>query len=991
MRAHGPFLTGCVFAAWLTRLAAPCLAEPATTISLRLDIIWGQRSASVQPFFVSLSARELALADAKLTQGETGDVLQNGVARTSAGAGDIDGLSCVLQFEQKSIEPITNAHSIWKHLWKHGDAEATQRLQSDPAYRPDPRKLTVQLEETGTRGFSLTVDQLLKQKVFWLPEFDVFVSAGEPLVSFAAHLLALEPKRGQRVLDQVARDPEATYAQYTARWEDMGSPSYKNPQPVPPGHIVGLTWDSALYKFGVDRFAEVRNDYGELERFHLTFDFGDARHPLAKAWKGQRLTDGLPVITTTFEKDGVRCEVEQFAFPLDGPPAERRGDIKMVLLQKVRLTELAGTARTAAGGPRAVPAPSSLDGSSAKESSLLSPSSSPLRTGTVRGPVPVRVVHERDLPAEHSRVSAKTQPASMTLEDGGQRTLFVVEGAELAPQVSEVALSGSDIAQDKKARIRKNRIELAVALPANGSREFIVKLPLPALPPAENAKLLALDYAASRAATLKFWNDYLAKGALFHVPEDAVNTLFRANLWHALRLPRRHGGSGPEVKIDLPYSNFAYGQNGTPWPVNQSVYVDYMLYDLRGYHAISAEEHAAMYRNNQRTNGQVGGFANWGVYTPGMLYSVAQHYLLSGDRASLARLLPQTLRALDWCLGEMKQAGNENSPTPGLVLAPLNDLSHDARSWAFNQAYLVAGVDLLGRALAEMQHPRAAECREAAAAMRAAVGREFARASVRSPAVLLADGTWSPYVPCDAQASGRLFAAWYPTDVDTGPLHLARLKVLDPRGSLTTAMLHDHEDNLLIHQWGMINEPVYNQQATAYLLRDEPKPAIRAFYSMMACAFSHSVFEPVEHRWGWPQYFGPPSTDGAWFELYRHMLIHERDDDTLLLAQAAPRAWLENGKRIEVQRAPTYYGSLSFAVESRTRDGEITATIDVPQRKQPATLLVRFRHPQQQAMRSVTVNGQPWADFDDKQEWVRLPKPRPGRWAIAAKYDAPAR
>ena len=48
--------------------------------------------------------------------------------------------------------------------------------------------------------------------------------------------------------------------------------------------------------------------------------------------EGQRLTDGLPVIITTFEKDGVRCEVEQFAFPLDGPPTERRGDIKMVLL-----------------------------------------------------------------------------------------------------------------------------------------------------------------------------------------------------------------------------------------------------------------------------------------------------------------------------------------------------------------------------------------------------------------------------------------------------------------------------------------------------------------------------------------------------------------------------------------------------------------------------------------------------------------------------------
>ena len=76
----------------------------------------------------------------------------------------------------------------------------------------------------------------------------------------------------------------------------------------------------------------------------------------------------------------------------------------------------------------------------------------------------------------------------------------------------------------------------------------------------------------------------------------------------------------------------------------ESAHVDYMLYDFRGYHAISAEELAAQYRNNQEPNGHVGGFANWGVYTPGMLYSV-RHYLLSGDRESFEKLLPQTLRA----------------------------------------------------------------------------------------------------------------------------------------------------------------------------------------------------------------------------------------------------------------------------------------------------------------------------------------------------------
>jgi hypothetical protein len=178
----------------------------------------------------------------------------------------------------------------------------------------------------------------------------------------------------------------------------------------------------------------------------------------------------------------------------------------------------------------------------------------------------------------------------------------------------------------------------------------------------------------------------------------------------------------------------------------------------------------------------------------------------------------------------------------------------------------------------------------------------------------------------------------------------------------------------------MANEPVYNQHATVYLLRDEPKPVIRAFYSMMACAFSHSVLEPVEHRWGWGQYFGPPSTDGAWFELYRHMLIHERDDDTLLLLQATPRGWLEDGKRIHVERAPTYYGPLSMEVESHASSGKLRATVGMPSRKSPAALLVRFRHPWSQPMRSVLVNGQNWTDFDASKEWVRIP--RPGEWPL---------
>jgi hypothetical protein len=252
--------------------------------------------------------------------------------------------------------------------------------------------------------------------------------------------------------------------------------------------------------------------------------------------------------------------------------------------------------------------------------------------------------------------------------------------------------------------------------------------------------------------------------------------------------------------------------------------------------------------------------------------------------------------------------------------------------------------------------------------------------------VPLRDHTWVPYVPCEATKPGRRLDLWYPTDVDTGAMHLLRLKALPAQGLLADALLNDHEDNLYLHGWGMANEPVYNPQATAYLLRDDPPAIIRAFYSYMACAFSHSVLEPVEHRWTWGQYFGPPSTDGAWFELYRNMLVRELDDGSLLLLQATPRKWLADGRHIEVKRAPTHYGDISFTIESRAGSGSLVATIDMPKRRPPEKLFVRLRHPEAKPIRSVTVNEQNWTGFDPGKEWVVIEKPRPERYTIVVHY-----
>jgi len=90
-----------------------------------------------------------------------------------------------------------------------------------------------------------------------------------------------------------------------------------------------------------------------------------------------------------------------------------------------------------------------------------------------------------------------------------------------------------------------NRIVLRTSLAPHSAREFVIRLPSPPVPASELETFLALDYGTSRATTLKFWSNYVARGAQFVVPEEAVNELFRANLWHALRLPRRRADRMP--------------------------------------------------------------------------------------------------------------------------------------------------------------------------------------------------------------------------------------------------------------------------------------------------------------------------------------------------------------------------------------------------------------------------------------------------------------
>jgi hypothetical protein len=154
--------------------------------------------------------------------------------------------------------------------------------------------------------------------------------------------------------------------------------------------------------------------------------------------------------------------------------------------------------------------------------------------------------------------------------------------------------------------------------------------------------------------------------------------------------------------------------------------------------------------------------------------------------------------------------------------------------------------------------------------------------------------------------------------------------------------------------------PLYGMRyALTLLRRDEPERALVSFYGMLAQGFTRNTFVAGEGSSLTPldeygrQFYCPPNSAGNahFLQMLRYLLVQDwdLDDDgkpeTLRLAFATPRRWLEDGKVIKVERAPTAFGPVSFRLESHLNRGEISAEIDQPHRNRPKSILFRARAP----------------------------------------------
>ena len=405
-----------------------------------------------------------------------------------------------------------------------------------------------------------------------------------------------------------------------------------------------------------------------------------------------------------------------------------------------------------------------------------------------------------------------------------------------------------------------------------------------------------------------------------------------------------------------------------------------------------------------------------------ILYSMVVQYKITDDKNKLQERLPRLKKAADWIIGQlhgyMQDIPNREKLHAYGLMPPemLGDYALPCCDWRWyyrDNADAYIGLSQLAKALQSIDDPEAeyylGEVEWYKKNLLAAIRREALYAPVRKSA----DGIYRSFIPRIAYGGGLLHYGEETNishyglgviDLFDGALSLGEidgvlsaddrsllgtLNAMEEAGlSVSIAALNELEhptanefDKLLAEQlktrsagskrtheppkgdlWFynvFANLPKVSHNANVYLRQDDIDNFLHFFlnHAIVMVGANGKMWEHA-HPDVFEECQNPDNGTAAWFaENFRNMLLTE-DDEVFWLAKGTPREFLQHGKRIEAIGVPSFYGKLSYRIESYIDDGYIVADIQVPTRKTPPMLKLRLRNYGKKAIKSVTVNGE---------------------------------
>ena len=406
------------------------------------------------------------------------------------------------------------------------------------------------------------------------------------------------------------------------------------------------------------------------------------------------------------------------------------------------------------------------------------------------------------------------------------------------------------------------------------------------------------------------------------------------------------------------------------------------------------------------------GYSHDGTHasTGRLLFAMAERYFLTGDGEWFQRNRVRLQAAADWIIRQrtsyMRDTPNRQDLLVAGLMPPcmLGDYAIPSCDWHWyyvDNALSLQGLQRFADALTPFDPEAGRKYRGEADAFRQDLARAVDREAAMSPVRQGRDGAFHRYLPRMAYARGltgpELGAPQFPDcDRFMGALPLAEpfgvLDAGDPRmvdtlnamEELGTAVNTVREKEEARRQKGLPTNdawfwhcftilPKASHNANIYLRQDDVPNFLR--FWMNAYASVVGADGRLWEHWHLGSYAAcsdPDNGTAGWFmENFRNLLVME-DGQSLWLARATPRAWLEPGRKIAVSNAPTHFGTAAYEIVSEADKGTITATLEIPSRKPPQAVLLRLRHPRKTPIQSATVNGKAWSGFNRDKEVIEL-------------------
>ena len=483
--------------------------------------------------------------------------------------------------------------------------------------------------------------------------------------------------------------------------------------------------------------------------------------------------------------------------------------------------------------------------------------------------------------------------------------------------------------------------------------------------PAEPIDVTPAVYDAQRALCAKAWDDVLAKGANFSVPEKVADDAWRASFIGILML---QSNGAPNYSQGNQYSHIYIFEGGdvarTTAMLGHPKEAVAMMPSLFNHHRKGLQYHQASFK----------------------LQMIAHLYALSRDAEMVRkhRQLSEEGRKPGWQTElDLLMSGRDAESKLYPVEQYAGDLTNDmVQSFHSNAAgwHAIRNTSVLLDDIGEKE--LAAKCRADAKAFRpivlAALEKSIDR-SVDPPFIPIAlFGKEKPYAHIVESRRGSYYNIQSRMALGSGIFPYNHkltddwIRYIRERGGLCMGLSRNHPsaETWWVYPRG-INDLYGMRYGLLMLQRDEVDQALVGFYGKLAQGFTRDTFicgegaSIVPIHGNGRQMFLPPNSAGNahYLQLLRYMLVqdYDLDDDarpeTLRLLFATPRRWLEDGKTIKIERAPTMFGEVSAVVTSNLSSGEVTADLKLPA-KGPTKTLLRLRLPEGHRVSGAEANGQ---------------------------------